>query len=89
MANHTRGAFRVDEELAKLPKVMVFFTHITMEAGEDTEFLDAMKKTHISGSLAEMESATQEGLKAVFKGFNLVGDNLANRLQISKLHGMS
>src|SRR5947209_4987760 len=30
--------------LAELPKDMVFFTQITMEAAEDPEFLDAMKK---------------------------------------------
>jgi hypothetical protein len=68
---------------------MVFFTQITMEAGEDTEFLDAMKKAHINGALAGVESATLESLKAIFRDFNLIGDNLANRLQTSKLHGMS
>ncbi len=30
---------------------MVFFTQITMEAGEDTEFLDAMQKPNIKGAL--------------------------------------
>jgi tRNA A37 methylthiotransferase MiaB len=80
--------FELMRELAKLPKDMVFFTQITMEAGEDTEFLDAMKKAHISGALVGVESATPEGLKAVFKDFNLVGDNLANRLQTFKQHGI-
>ncbi len=32
-------------ELAKLPKDMVFFTQITMEAGEDGDYLDAMRKS--------------------------------------------
>ena len=32
------------EKLAKLPSDMVFFTQITMEAGEDPQFLDAMRK---------------------------------------------
>jgi hypothetical protein len=35
--------FLLMEELARLPKDMVFFTQITMEAGEDGEFLDAIK----------------------------------------------
>ena len=30
-----------------LPKDMVFFTQITMEAAEDTEFLEAMRKARI------------------------------------------
>ena len=30
--------------LAQLPDDMVFFTQITMEAAEDTDFLDAMKR---------------------------------------------
>ncbi len=37
--------------LAKLPNDMVFFTQITMEAAEDEEFLDAMKRAHIAGAL--------------------------------------
>ena len=38
------------EELAKLPKDMVFFTQITMEAGEDGDYLDAMRKANIKGA---------------------------------------
>ncbi|MGH9616114.1 MAG: B12-binding domain-containing radical SAM protein [Acidobacteriaceae bacterium] len=80
--------FELMSDLARLPKDMVFFTQITMEAGEDPEFLDAMHKAHISGALVGVESATPEGLKAVFKDFNLVGDNLARRLQTFKQHGI-
>src|SRR6202020_1521699 len=58
--------FQLMEEMAKLPKDMVFFTQITMEAGEDTEFLDAMRKANIKGALVGVESATGEGLKALF-----------------------
>src|ERR1700689_4012665 len=36
-------------ELAKLPKDMVFFTQMTMEAGEDAGYLDAMRKANIKG----------------------------------------
>lgn len=80
--------FELMSKLAQLPKDIVFFTQITMEAGEDPEFLDAMHKAHIHGALVGVESATAEGLKAVFKDFNLVGDNLATRLRTFKQHGI-
>ncbi len=32
--------FQLMEEMAKLPQDMVFYTQITMEAGEDGEYLD-------------------------------------------------
>jgi len=76
------------EELAKLPKDMVFFTQITMEAGEDGEYLDAMKRANIKGALVGVEAVTPEGLKAVFKDFNYSGDALAKQLQTFKKHGV-
>ena len=45
-------------ELAKLPKDMVFFTQITMEAAEDTDYLDAMRKANIKGALVGVEAVT-------------------------------
>ena len=80
--------FSLMRSLAALPSDMVFFTQITMEAGEDIEFLDAMKKANIKGALVGVESATEEGLKSVFKTFNLAGDALAKRLQTFKEHGV-
>ena len=80
--------FSLMRSLAALPRDMVFFTQITMEAGEDTEFLDAMKKANIKGALVGVESATEEGLKSVFKSFNLAGAPLAKRLQTFKQHGV-
>jgi len=80
--------FDLMEKMSRLPRDMVFFTQITMEAGEDTEFLDAMRKANIKGALVGVESATPEGLKAVFKDFNLSGENLVNRLQTFKDHGV-
>jgi radical SAM superfamily enzyme YgiQ (UPF0313 family) len=80
--------FQLMEELAKLPKDMVFFTQITMEAGEDGEYLDAMRKANIKGALVGVEAVTPEGLKAVFKDFNCSGDALAKRLQAFKQHGV-
>ena len=81
--------FELMRNLALLPKDMVFFTQITMEAGEDIQFLDAMYKAHIRGALVGIESATPEGLKTVFKDFNLSGDNLAKRLQTFRKHGIN
>lgn len=80
--------FQLMQELAKLPKDMVFFTQITMEAGEDGEYLDAMRKANIKGALVGVEAVTPEGLKAVFKDFNCSGDALAKRLQSFKQHGV-
>ena len=48
--------FELMERLAELPKDMVFFTQITMEAAEDEEFLEAMKKAHIKGALVGSRS---------------------------------
>lgn len=49
----------------RVPSDMVFFTQITMEAGEDPEFLDAMHKARIKGALVGIESVSPEGLKDV------------------------
>ena len=80
--------FALMAQLEQLPDDTVFFTQITMEAAEDTEFLDAMKRAHIRGALVGVEAVTPEGLKDVYKGFNLVGDELAARLQQFRKHGV-
>ena len=80
--------FELMRRLALLPKDMVFYTQITMEAAEDTEFLDAMRAAHIHGALVGIESVTPEGLKSVYKDFNLAGDELVARLQVFKKHGV-
>jgi len=80
--------FQLMDELAKLPKDMVFYTQMTMEAGEDTGFLDAMRKANIKGALVGVEAVTPEGLKAVYKDWNLSGDALAKQLQTFKEHGV-
>jgi radical SAM superfamily enzyme YgiQ (UPF0313 family) len=67
---------------------MVFFTQITMEAAEDPEFLDAMRRAKIKGALVGIESVTPEGLKDVYKDFNLSGDALADRLRTFRKHGV-
>lgn len=80
--------FHLMEELAKLPKDMVFFTQITMEAGEDGEYLDAMRQANIKGALVGIEAVTPEGLKAVYKDWNYSGDALAQQLQTFRKHGV-
>jgi radical SAM superfamily enzyme YgiQ (UPF0313 family) len=80
--------YQLMSELAKLPKDMVFFTQITMEAAEDGEYLDAMRKANIKGALVGVEAVTPEGLKAVFKDFNYSGEALAKQLQTFKEHGV-
>ncbi|MGH9582385.1 MAG: B12-binding domain-containing radical SAM protein [Bryobacteraceae bacterium] len=80
--------FDLMEKLAKLPSDLVFFTQITMEAAEDTQFLDAMRLAHIKGALVGVESVTKEGLKAVFKDFNSSGADLVQRLGTFREHGV-
>ena len=80
--------FELLERMALLPKDMVFFTQITMEAGEDLEFLKAMKKARIKGALVGVESVTEEGLKSVFKDFNASGDDLVARLKAFRSNGV-
>jgi radical SAM superfamily enzyme YgiQ (UPF0313 family) len=80
--------FELMRHLELLPKDTYFFTQITMEAGEDVEFLDAMRRAHILGALVGIESATEAGLKDVYKSFNLAGDPLAARLQTFREHGI-
>jgi tRNA A37 methylthiotransferase MiaB len=79
--------FELMSRLAKLPDVH-FFTQITMEAAEDPEFLDAMQAAHIIGALVGVESVTPEGLKDVYKDFNLAGEHLVQRLQTFRRHGV-
>ncbi len=80
--------YQLMAELAKLPKDMVFFTQITMEAAEDGDYLDAMRRANIKGALVGVEAVTPEGLKAVFKDFNYSGDALAKQLQTFRKHGV-
>ena len=80
--------FELMEALAELPSDMIFFTQITMEAAEDIQFLEAMKKARIKGALVGVESVTPEGLKAIYKEFNESGPSLAAQLQTFKKHGV-
>ncbi len=80
--------FDLMRRLAQLPKDLVFFTQITMEAAEDVEFLAAMKQARIAGALVGIESVSPEGLKSIFKDFNLAGDALTERLRRFREHGI-
>ena len=75
-------------QLAQLPDDMVFFTQITMEAAEDPEFLDAMRRARIRGALVGVESVTPEGLKEVYKGFNDAGEALVDAAAGVPRHGV-
>jgi hypothetical protein len=78
--------FELMERLAQLPDDMVFYTQITMEAAEDPDYLKAMRRAHIRGALVGVESVTEEGLKSVYKGFNVAGESLVARLQAFRAH---
>jgi radical SAM superfamily enzyme YgiQ (UPF0313 family) len=80
--------FELMERLAKLPADTVFFTQITMEAAEDPEFLEAMRKANIKGALVGVEAVTPAGLKDIYKDFNLTGNALAERLRVFRKHGV-
>jgi radical SAM superfamily enzyme YgiQ (UPF0313 family) len=80
--------FELMRALSKLPSDMIFFTQITMEAAEDEEFLEAMRDARIRGALVGVEAVTAEGLKSVFKDFNLSGEGLIERLRLFKRHGV-
>ena len=80
--------FELMDRLSELPRDMVFFTQITMEAAEDTAFLDAMKRANIKGALVGIEAVTPEGLKDVYKSFNEVGEALVARLRTFRKHGV-
>jgi radical SAM superfamily enzyme YgiQ (UPF0313 family) len=80
--------FELMERLARLPDDMVFFTQITMEAAEDPEFLRSMSRAHIRGALVGVESVTPEGLKDVYKGFNVAGEDLVARLRAFRSNGI-
>jgi hypothetical protein len=80
--------FALMDALAQLPSDTVFFTQITMEAAEDVEFLEAMRRAHIKGALVGVEAVTPEGLKDVYKSFNESGDSLVARLATFRKHGV-
>src|SRR5688572_18707719 len=80
--------FALMAALERLPADTVFFTQITMEAAEDPEFLDAMRRAHIRGALVGVESVTPEGLKDVYKNFNQSGEALVEQLQAFRRHGV-
>ena len=80
--------FELMARLAELPDDTWFYTQITMEAAEDPAFLEAMHKARIKGVCVGVESVTEEGLKDVYKDFNLAGDELVTRLRRFGEHGV-
>lgn len=80
--------FELMAKLAELPGNMVFFTQITMEAVEDEAFLAAMRNAGIMGALVGVEAVTKEGLKAVYKDFNVSGERLVAQLRKFRDNGI-
>jgi len=80
--------FALMRAFEQLPADTVFFTQITMEAGDDPEFLDAMRRARIRGALVGVEAVTPEGLKDVHKAFNASGDALVGRLRQFRVRGV-
>jgi radical SAM superfamily enzyme YgiQ (UPF0313 family) len=82
------GRFELMQKLAQLPKDMVFYTQITMEAAEDPAFLQAMERARIRGALVGIESVTPEGIKAIYKDFNDAGAPLVEKLRAFRNAGV-
>ena len=80
--------FELMTQLARLPTDLNFYTQITMEAAEDLEFLKAMRQARIRGALVGIESVTPEGLKEIYKDFNVAGDQLVERLRQFRRSGV-
>ena len=81
--------FELMDQLAQLPSDLVFYTQIPMEAAEDPEFLKAMRRARIRGALVGVESVTPEGLKDIYKDFNVAGDELVDRLRQFRRNGLA
>jgi len=77
--------FQLMEELAKLPKDMVFFTRSRWRPAR-TALSRRDAQGNIKGALVGVEAVTPEGLKAVFKDWNYSGEALARQLQTFKQH---
>jgi radical SAM superfamily enzyme YgiQ (UPF0313 family) len=76
--------FELMAQLSQLPSDTVFFTQITMEAAEDTDFLDAMRRARIRGALVGVEAVTPEGLKAVYKDSTVPAKTLSGDCALSR-----
>ena len=80
--------FDLMARLAQLPDDLVFYTQITMEAAEDPAFLDAMRQARIRGALVGIEAVTPDGLRDIYKDFNVAGEALVCRLRRFREHGV-
>ncbi len=71
----------------EIPDDMRFCTQVTLEVAENPDFLKAMRRANIIGVLIGIEAVTPEGLKAVNKEWNSVGDELIERLNAIRTLG--
>jgi radical SAM superfamily enzyme YgiQ (UPF0313 family) len=75
--------------MEKLPGDMIFFTQITLEAADDIELLQAMRRARLRGVGVGIEAITPEGLNSVYKEFNPAGGALVEKLQRFAEHQVS
>ena len=77
----------LDRLAEKIPSDLKYVTQVTMEVGDDPEFLVAMRRANIIGVLIGIESVTVEGLAAANKSWNSVGDELVQKLNTIRTEG--
>jgi radical SAM superfamily enzyme YgiQ (UPF0313 family) len=75
--------------MARLSGDIIFFTQITLEAADDLELLEAMRRARLRGAGVGIEAITPEGLKSVYKDFNPSGDELIEKLRRFAAYGVS
>ena len=80
--------FELMERLAQLPRDMVFFTQITMEAAEDPEFLSAMRRANIKGALVGVEAVTPKASRTSTRASTTSARRWSTRLRTFREHGV-
>ena len=75
-------------QLAELPSDMVFFTQITMEAAEDPEFLDAMRRAQHQGRAGRRRIGHAGRPEGRLQGLQRRGERWWTRLRAFREHGV-
>jgi radical SAM superfamily enzyme YgiQ (UPF0313 family) len=79
--------YELMEKLAtQVPGGTVFFTQTTIRTADDPEFLQAMRRARIHGTLIGIEAVEVEGLNAINKDFNKVGHELISAIERMQQH---
>ena len=80
--------FELMARLAKLPTTWCSSRRSPWKRPRIPSSSTRCARAHIHGALVGVESVTPEGLKDVYKDFNLAGDELVERLQEFRKHGV-